>query len=192
MFGVGMPELMIIFVIALLVFGPKELPKIAKTLGKAMAELRRASDELRDGIQREIETATREEKEPPASPPEAVPSSPVTEASLPPAGMQESVQAEAHGAEPATIGGIAGNKEQVAQEAAGATLPVAEGQTQPAATESTSSPGQPAQPAETHGAPEQSMKETAQAETAEAPKEGTSLSEAVPHVSVKVAETRNA
>jgi Tat protein translocase TatB subunit len=73
MFGIGMPELMLIFALALLVFGPKELPKIARTIGKAMGELRRASDELRDGIQREIDLADREE-EAPSSPPETVPS----------------------------------------------------------------------------------------------------------------------
>jgi len=63
MFGIGMPELVIIFVIALLVFGPKELPKIGKTIGRAMGEFRRASDELKDGIQREIEMVEREQSE---------------------------------------------------------------------------------------------------------------------------------
>lgn len=63
MFGIGMPELVIIFVIALLVFGPKELPKIGKTIGRAMGEFRRASDELKDGIQREIDMAEREQSE---------------------------------------------------------------------------------------------------------------------------------
>lgn len=71
MFGIGMPELLVIFVIALLVFGPKELPKIGRTIGRAMAEFRRASDDLRDGIQREIDAVEREAAEPAPEPPQA-------------------------------------------------------------------------------------------------------------------------
>jgi len=81
MFGIGMPELMLIFVIALLIFGPKELPRIARTLGKAMGELRRASDELRDGIQREIDLAERADI--PAPPPEVPPATTTPEGTSP-------------------------------------------------------------------------------------------------------------
>ena len=48
MFGIGMPELLLILAVALIVLGPKKLPELARALGKGMAEFRRATDELKD------------------------------------------------------------------------------------------------------------------------------------------------
>jgi Tat protein translocase TatB subunit len=55
MFGIGMPELLLILALALIVLGPKKLPELARALGKGMAELRRATDEIKDEF-RQMET----------------------------------------------------------------------------------------------------------------------------------------
>lgn len=51
MFDIGLQELVLIFVIALIVFGPKNLPQLGRALGRAMREFRRASDEFRSTIE---------------------------------------------------------------------------------------------------------------------------------------------
>ena len=56
MFGnIGMPELLIILTIALLVFGPRKLPEVGKSIGKALREFRRTSDEIKEKIEEEIQ-----------------------------------------------------------------------------------------------------------------------------------------
>jgi sec-independent protein translocase protein TatA len=52
--SIGMPELIIIFVIALIIFGPRKLPELGKSLGKSIAEFKRASNDLRSTLEEEI------------------------------------------------------------------------------------------------------------------------------------------
>ena len=56
----GVPEMIFIFVLALLILGPKKLPELGRSIGKGMAEFRRASNELRATFEREMHTLERE------------------------------------------------------------------------------------------------------------------------------------
>ena len=54
MFGLGFPEVLLIFVIALIVFGPKKLPELGKSIGRAMAEFKKASEDFQESVRAEM------------------------------------------------------------------------------------------------------------------------------------------
>jgi sec-independent protein translocase protein TatA len=77
MFGsIGMPELVIILVIALIIFGPRKLPELGRSLGRSINEFKKASNELRSTLEDEIrveETRERTTAAASATPPAATP-----------------------------------------------------------------------------------------------------------------------
>jgi len=77
MFGsIGMPELIIIFVIALIIFGPRKLPELGRSLGRSLSEFKRASNELRQTLDEEIRVEDQRTTSDKTSPTEAVPREP--------------------------------------------------------------------------------------------------------------------
>ena len=95
MFGIGFQEMLIILVVVLIFFGPKRLPDLAKSLGKGIAEFKKASEEVRKGIEDAVKEESVEDapkppedlsaygKAPGSAPAPSVPAKPVT----PPPGM---------------------------------------------------------------------------------------------------------
>ena len=69
MFGIGFQEMLVILVVVLIFFGPKRLPDLAKSLGKGIAEFKKASEEVRKGIDEAVRES--ENEEPDTAPPPA-------------------------------------------------------------------------------------------------------------------------
>lgn len=61
--SLGVPEMIFIFLLALLIFGPRKLPELGRNLGKALAEFRRASNELRATVEDEMRNLEQDVKE---------------------------------------------------------------------------------------------------------------------------------
>jgi TatA/E family protein of Tat protein translocase len=61
--NIGIPELVIIFTIALIIFGPRKLPELGKSLGKSLAEFKRASNELKNTLDEEIRMEERKSQD---------------------------------------------------------------------------------------------------------------------------------
>ena len=85
--SIGMPELIIILTIALIIFGPRKLPELGRSLGKSLGEFKRASNELRNTLDEEIrieESRAEEQRQAPRS----------VDATARPVGNSDSVAAE--------------------------------------------------------------------------------------------------
>ena len=65
--NLGMPEVLLILVIALIVFGPRKLPELGKSLGQAMAQFRRASDDFKRSWEQEVELEKTRKSESPTA-----------------------------------------------------------------------------------------------------------------------------
>jgi sec-independent protein translocase protein TatA len=109
---IGLPELVVIFIVALIVFGPRKLPELGRSLGKSLSEFKRASNELRHTLDEEIRVEDRRTTPParkpaagqdsaegsvPASAPAAEPKGASNPTALTPATSPDSVARGEHG-----------------------------------------------------------------------------------------------
>ena len=94
---IGIPELIFIFIMALLIFGPKKLPELGRNLGKALGEFRRASNDLRHAVEDEMREMERQAAEVKREAEEAVS---LDETGLPPHTDPHAVPAAASGSPP--------------------------------------------------------------------------------------------
>ncbi len=100
---IGIPELIFIFLIALLIFGPRKLPELGRNLGKAMTEFRRASNDLRHAVEEEVREFERQAEDTKRAAKEAVALDeigsidPMAEPAASPAGSAEPHENPAHG-----------------------------------------------------------------------------------------------
>jgi Tat protein translocase TatB subunit len=82
-FGIGFPELILILVLALIILGPRQIPELAKSLGRGIAELRRMSEDLKGSIEEDLFPENREKENPNTIGRPEIPSSNATQGAPP-------------------------------------------------------------------------------------------------------------
>ena len=105
MFNWGFPALILIFVIALVVFGPGKLPEIGRAVGKGLSEFKRATNSLMSDVNKPMENATPQ----PSAPPQTPPLQTIAE---PPAGQQPLAPEPMNGAQTTAAEGDAAKKQE--------------------------------------------------------------------------------
>jgi sec-independent protein translocase protein TatA len=78
--SIGMPELIVIFVIALIIFGPRKLPELGRSLGRSINEFKRASNELKNTLEEEIRVDEQRATAAPKAPAQTASSEPAASA----------------------------------------------------------------------------------------------------------------